>query len=301
MSLIVIILALIGLGSVVYYGINQLTGVLSGEMPSRAMAAPAQTNDLRAAIEKGNITAIDAAKARGVNLNAPLDAGRGGLTPLMHACCTGRADVVEALIKAGANVNARTSEGRTALMFAAGWGNAATVKALLDAGARENERADDGMTALMFAAARGEMDCLAALRNAGADINARNKWGQNALMAAAVAGDAAKITALLTAGASPNEVDRDGMTALNLAAASDGGADALRALLDAKADANIANGEGLTPLMNAAYKADAEKIDSLVKAGANKTLKDRSGRSAADWAASRDDDQGKAVAELLRN
>lgn len=299
MSFVVVVLCLVGLGAGVYYGISQLTAVFAAGTPT-PVAASTAGGDVAGLIERNDGAGVRALASRGARFDAPIGAGRGALTPLMLAASQGKRDALAALIESGANVNVRSAEGRTALMYASGWGDAACVRLLLDAGARENERSDDGMTPLMFAAARGEAASLTALRNAGADVNARNKWGQTALLSAATAGDPGKIGALLDAGADVNAADRDGMTAIHLAAAGDAPLEALRALLDANADATIANAEGVTPLMSAAYRADEAKVRLLMAAGSARDARDRSGRTAADWAASRDDDQGRAIAELLR-
>ena len=59
---------------------------------------------------------------------------------------------------------------------------------------------------------------------------------------------------------------------------------ATKAVLDAKADPNIIDIEGRTPLMLAAGRGNADIIKLLLAANANPSLKDRQGRSAVDWA-----------------
>src|SRR5262245_30421979 len=56
----------------------------------------------------------------------------GGYTPLILAAQQGYAAVMEPLIKAGADVNAKTANGTTPLMFAAASGNTNAVSVLLD-------------------------------------------------------------------------------------------------------------------------------------------------------------------------
>ena len=81
--------------------------------------------------------AVEALIAAGANVNA---ANRYGVTPLSQACINGNAQMVEALLKAGADANTFQHEGQTALMTAAKAGNADAVKALLDHGAEVNAK-----------------------------------------------------------------------------------------------------------------------------------------------------------------
>src|SRR5688500_2241818 len=73
-----------------------------------------------------------------VDVNATYDREESrlsGKTALMAASSRGHSDLVQTLIKRGANVNLKHRSGETALMFAAGSGSQSTVKALLHAGA----------------------------------------------------------------------------------------------------------------------------------------------------------------------
>jgi ankyrin repeat protein len=51
--------------------------------------------------------------------------------------------------------------------------------------------------------------------------------------------------------------------------------------------------------MVAADKGDAEKVMALLDAGANVKIADRAGRTAADWATARADDEGAKVLKAL--
>ena len=67
----------------------------------------------------------------------------------------------------------------------------------------------------------------------------------------------------------------------------------------AKGFPNLADADGLTPLMRAADRGDVERVKALLAAKADAGAKDRLGRTARDWAESRDDDLGRAVAAVL--
>ena len=80
---------------------------------------------------------LDAQLAAGMDVRARV----GGMTPLHLAAKVGHEDAVAALLRAGADVDAKDEEGNTPLELAAEWwGDAATVEALLEAGADINQR-----------------------------------------------------------------------------------------------------------------------------------------------------------------
>jgi ankyrin repeat protein len=94
-------------------------------------------------------------------------------TPLLLAAKDGRASVIDPLVKAGADVNGRTSNGTTPLMFAAASGSMNAVMALVDRGADVNAKEPvRGFTAIMFAAASDRAPVVNALAQRGANLRA---------------------------------------------------------------------------------------------------------------------------------
>lgn len=300
------VIALLALGALILYGVQSLTRTMPGSIPGQAAASERAGSGLHALVVKGDATAVQRAATTGADVNAfagaaDVDASRVGMTPLMIACVDGDAVMVKALLEAKAKTELRTDDGRTALMFAAGWGDASKVQALLDAGANPNARAGDGWTALMFAAARGEVESVRALAGAGADVNASNKWRQTALIAAARSNSLEKLAALLDSGAVAGAADQNGETALHVAASSDVSAELLELLIRRGAPIDQADQDGVTPLMRSAERADKAQVEVLLKAGASTSIKDKAnGWTAADWAAKRDDEQGREVAAMLK-
>ena len=73
----------------------------------------------------------------------------------------------------------------TALMAAVKRGNPVSVQALIQAGANINARTSRGTTCAMIAAEKGTHECLKELLNHQVDINAINEKGDNALMISA--------------------------------------------------------------------------------------------------------------------
>ncbi|MBC6428354.1 MAG: ankyrin repeat domain-containing protein [Cellvibrionales bacterium] len=116
-----------------------------------------------------------------------------GWTPLHGAAAYGSADTVRALLKAGAEIDARTTnDAETPLHKAAWFAKPDITAALLDAGADPNVRKDNGYTPLHFAAILTEL----------------HFPGQSRAEVMRLAPSKAKIVrALLSAGANPRARD----------------------------------------------------------------------------------------------
>jgi ankyrin repeat protein len=142
-----------------------------------------------------------------------------------------------------------------------GASSATTLTALLARGA--NPRADE---AVAVAAGHGNADTLALLVDHGANPNdVAGPLGITALMWAAQMGSPDSVAYLLAHGANPNLREKfNGSTALIQAAASDrADASVVRALLDAGADATIADDEGADALAWAIRRGDPDIIQLI--------------------------------------
>ena len=125
-----------------------------------------------------------------------------GSSPLYAASRCGHANIVRALLAAGADVNkARLGTGETSLYASSFDGDPAIVKMLIDAGADLNKATtDNGMTPLYIASARNHFEVVEMLINAGADVNkARTDDGTTPLYIASMAWDRTTIANLLRA------------------------------------------------------------------------------------------------------
>lgn len=118
------------------------------------------------------------------NLNVNWKDEQSGLTILMQTVLHRYELMIQHLLAAGANVNAKDKEGWTPLMFAANKGYPEIAKILITAGADVNAKDKDGNTALMRASSSGSTETVRLLLAAGADVNEKNDAGVTALMRA---------------------------------------------------------------------------------------------------------------------
>src|SRR5207249_11953572 len=107
---------------------------------------------------------------------------------------------VKALLRRGAQVNAKDADGATPLMHAAIYGDPGLMKVLLDKGADPNARNKVGATALLWSV--HDVRKVRLLAGKGANVNARSEGGKTPLMLAAYYSDgAATVKFLLDKGA----------------------------------------------------------------------------------------------------
>jgi ankyrin repeat protein len=218
-------------------------------------------------------------------LRDPKDAPAGDAVARLHAACTaGDAPAVEALLAAGAAVNAPLAAedaawgcaGDTALHAAVRGGQAALAARLLRAGADPSARTLRAATPLHLAAA--DEGCAAALLDAGTDPNARDALGRTPLHRAVRAGQPGVVRQLLAAGARPAAADCDGQTPLHEAVRA--GSPELVALLLAHHAAPAAAAlYGETPLHLAAQTGRTDLAGQLLDGGAGPSAADEFGRT----------------------
>jgi ankyrin repeat protein len=196
-------------------------------------AAPAAT-PLINAVKTADKTAMRTLLDQRVDVNAP---EADGSTALHWAADGDEPEVVELLVRAGANVKAANRYGVTPLWLAGMNGSAVVIEMLLKAGADANTVLPEGETVLMTAARTGKIDAVNVLLDHGAAVNATERWhGQTALMWAAAEGHPDVIDALIARGADIRARSNGGFTPL-LFAAREGRIAAVRTLL--KAGANL--------------------------------------------------------------
>jgi thiosulfate/3-mercaptopyruvate sulfurtransferase len=97
------------------------------------------------------------------------------MTALLHAARAGRSEIVQALLAAGAAVDAVNSDGNNALWLACFADSPACAELLIRAGVAIDQTNLTGATALMYAASAGRDRMVQLLLQAGADPERRNQ------------------------------------------------------------------------------------------------------------------------------
>jgi len=145
--------------------------------------------------------------------NIPVD-----VDTLVYYAGTGNSKVINWLLQAGIDVNARNSKGTIALTEAAWAGNDEVVSMLLTAGAKIEAKNANGLTALKAAVSQQQGVVALLLLDRGASPHFVDADGTTLLMDAAWQGNLALVKKLLERGVDPNQRrPTDGMTALLLA------------------------------------------------------------------------------------
>jgi len=169
-------------------------------------------------------------------------------------------------------IDIRDRHGRSALHVAAYRGNHAAMRALVAAGADANALEHDYYDIVTIAAVADDLETLKlALQLGCSPANVTSRYSGTALIAAAHLGHAEVVETLIAAGAPLDHVNNLEWTALiESIVLGDGGlrhTATLRALVDAGADVNIADGSGRTPLQLAAARGYVEIERILREAG----------------------------------
>lgn len=186
--------------------------------------------------------------------------------------------LIRLLADHGGDVNRADKFGNTALFRAR---KPSVIKALLDAGADATHHDKAGDTVLTKTA---YAECLPLLMNIWLDAAPDIKRdGSKALLYCSLWSRLDVVKRLIAMGADVNHRDRlSGRTVLLDLVLDRPHQTAIRVLLDAGADPNIADSAGLTPLMAAAAKPDPELVEMLLDAGANPRARAIDGKQALD-------------------
>jgi hypothetical protein len=144
-----------------------------------------------------------------------------GNSPLLLACRSGKLDMAEILVFAGARVSAANKRGDTPLLAAVGAGKLELAGMLVskraDVNAKDYSQAE---SPLLLACRSGNFEMAKILGCAGARVSAANKRGDTPLLAAVGAGKLELAQMLVSKGANVEAVRKDGAGLLSLAIVS---------------------------------------------------------------------------------
>jgi ankyrin repeat protein len=192
---------------------------------------------------------------------------------LLAAAADGDAEGIRRAVAAGADPDTRDSAGTPALMLATRARSADAVRVLIEAEADIDAQDAERSNPFLFAGAEGLLDILTLANEAGADPAVTNRYGGVALIPACERGHVEIVRYLVN----ESDVDVDhvndlGWTALLEAILlSDGGLrhqEIVRLLIDAGADVDLADGDGVRPLAHARARGQHEIVGLLEAASA---------------------------------
>ena len=244
----------------------------------------------------GDTQLVDAFLKKNVDVNAQ---SKDGWTALMDAVNlkTNALPISKKLIAAGANVHARNKDGSTVLFWAA---DSDVVNFLVDSGVAVNDLNANGDSALLLATKYDRTDVLNVLIQRGANVNIGNRQGENPLPPAlksegrSAVDDFPNSKILLDAGADVKHIDSIGSTALMYAVNEiDIGNNrkevrslVIKEIIDRGVNVNAQRKNGVSALMLAAGKGNANAVKLLIDNGANPDQVDSDGATSLMWAAS---------------
>lgn len=247
---------------------------------NRGAEADARSKDgrspLHEASSKGSVEVVRILLDAGAGMDV---ANQHGDTPLMLASQR-KSDVIALLVERGANLKVRNKSGDTPLLrVVSQYGSSKEAVELVDlmlrSGAEINAATNDGRTVLVAAIGGGNRAVVEKLIAAGADVNAK---GMHTTPLIAAAGRIELLRLLLDNKADPNLAADSGQTVLDQATRA-GNLEAAKLLLDAGARVGVSEDGKDSPLHGAAANGNAEMIELLLMKGADASARGQGGRT----------------------
>ncbi len=195
-------------------------------------------------------------------LNADTPSKRKANSRLLSAAETGDATAAALAIRAGANLETRDEHGRTPLLLAVTKDRLAVARLLVYLGADPDALDDQHDTPWLVTGVTGSVDMLEVLLPARPDLAIRNRFGGTSLIPASERGHVGYVRRVVRTDIDVNHINNLGWTALLEAVILGDGSkryqQIVMILLDAGADASIADRQGVTALQHAERRGQRE-------------------------------------------
>ena len=221
------------------------------------------------AAANGHLCTVNAIMSRGRNVlvNAPDELGQ---TPLHYTSRKKYVAVTVKLLRAGADPNIRSNNGRSPIDVAVMEGRQKTLRAMIQHGADVTDTDSIGQTPLHIAAKYGNATAAETLVHAGADPVARNSQDLSPLDIATASGKLAVVLGLIRhrEKVDVNATDQMGWTALHYSARAENVA-ITEALMDAGADYGVRNSNQASPFDHAVGYGQDSTAKLMIQRGAN--------------------------------
>ena len=232
---------------------------------------------LHYAVQRKHADVVQVLIDAGADIEAKDDTGS---SPLHLASIEGELTTVKMLVEAGADVRATDTKRVTCLMLAAYYGHTDTVRYLVSLPELDlNHQGSKNDTALHSAVQRKHADVVQVLIDAGADIETKNVQGHSPLHLASISRELTTVKMLVKAGADVRATDTNRVTCLMFAAYY-GHTDTVRYLVGLpEVDLNHQGGHNRTALHVAVQAKHGDVVQVLIDAGADIDTKDDDGRS----------------------
>nr|XP_060643911.1 kinase D-interacting substrate of 220 kDa isoform X5 [Anolis sagrei ordinatus] len=226
------------------------------------------------AAEQGNLEIVQELIKKGANCNLE---DSDNWTALISAAKEGHFAIVSELLNCNVNMEHRDMGGWTALMWACYKGRTEVAEVLLERGANPNTTGlQYSVYPIIWAAGRGHSRIVQQLLQYGAKVNCSDKYGTTPLIWAARKGHLECVKFLLHMGADVDQEGANSMTAL-IVAVKGGFTDSVKEILKRNPNVNLTDKDGNTALMIAAKEGHTEIVQDLLDAGTYVNIPDRSG------------------------
>ncbi|XP_008417616.1 death-associated protein kinase 1 isoform X1 [Poecilia reticulata] len=177
------------------------------------------------------------------------------------------------------DVNQPNKHGTPPLLIAAGCGNIQIIEVLMRKGAEIQANDKSGANAVYYAARHGHVDTLRFLHEKKCPLDVQDKSGETALHVAARYGNVDVVSYLCSIRANPDLTDREQETPLHCAAWH-GYSAVARALCQAGCHVDAKNREGESPLLTASARGFVDIVECLVEHKADLEATDKDGHTA---------------------